>query len=178
MDEPLFDMRMATLRNYGFDRLLVDSIPDPQARAQAIEAPCHAWANAFDPYSLVVLARAAERFDVRLTGLALATRELPVTFEMRAARPQREQEAAVALDDGGHHDDAHEEAYRRRVTRIVTRNEPWLSLTSSSFTARNSCPSPGIGSGCVWSPIAKAGPLPIRAMSAPASSDGAGAPPA
>jgi len=65
MRRTLFDMRLATLRNYGFDRLLADSIPDPQARQTAIEAPCHAWANAFDPFSLVVLARAAERFDVR-----------------------------------------------------------------------------------------------------------------
>ena len=65
MRRTLFDMRMATLRNYGFDRLLADSIPDADARQRAIEAPCHAWANAFDPYSLVVLARAAEGFDVR-----------------------------------------------------------------------------------------------------------------
>lgn len=65
MHRTLFDMRMATLRNYGFDRLLADSIRDPETRQRAIEAPCHAWANAFDPFSLVVLARAAERFDVR-----------------------------------------------------------------------------------------------------------------
>ena len=37
------------------ERLLADSIPDAQARQRAIEAPCHAWAHAFDPYSLVVL---------------------------------------------------------------------------------------------------------------------------
>jgi homoserine O-acetyltransferase/O-succinyltransferase len=65
MRQTMFDQRMATLRNYGFDRLLADSLPDPAERQRAIEAPCHAWADAFDPYSLVVLARAAERFDVR-----------------------------------------------------------------------------------------------------------------
>jgi len=83
----LFDMRMATLRNYGFDRLLVDSIPDPQARAQAIEAPCHAWANAFDPYSLVALARAAERFDVRARVQQLQARTLFVVGSTDAVFP-------------------------------------------------------------------------------------------
>lgn len=87
MHRTLFDMRMATLRNYGFDRLLADSIPDPEARQRAIEAPCHAWAHAFDPYSLVVLARAAERFDVRARVQELQARLLFVVGSTDAVFP-------------------------------------------------------------------------------------------
>ena len=87
MHRTLFDMRMATLRNYGFDRLLADSIPDAQARQRAIEAPCHAWAHAFDPYSLVVLARAAERFDVRARVQQLQARTLFVVGSTDAVFP-------------------------------------------------------------------------------------------
>lgn len=87
MHRTLFEMRMATLRNYGFDRLLADSIPDAQARQRAIEAPCHAWAHAFDPYSLVVLARAAERFDVRARVHQLQARTLFVVGSTDAVFP-------------------------------------------------------------------------------------------
>ena len=90
MRRTLFDMRMATLRNYGFDRLLADSIPDDKARQRAIEAPCHAWANAFDPFSLVVLARAAERFDVRAHMQQLRARRLFVVGSTDAVFPPDE----------------------------------------------------------------------------------------
>jgi homoserine O-acetyltransferase len=61
----LFATRMQTMLNYGLDRLFADSLPDAAARTAAMEATCRGWAETFDPYSLVVLAQAAESFDVR-----------------------------------------------------------------------------------------------------------------
>ena len=87
MVRTLFDTRMATLRNYGFDALLASSIPDPVQRQRAIEAPCQAWAEAFDPMSLVVLARAAERFDVRQRLAQVGVRTLFVVGSTDAVFP-------------------------------------------------------------------------------------------
>lgn len=87
MPQTLFAMRMKTLRNYGFDQLLADSIPDPTARQAALEAPCHAWSRAFDPMSLVVLARAAERFDVRTRIAEIRARLLFVVGSTDAVFP-------------------------------------------------------------------------------------------
>lgn len=65
MREAMRAMRLQTLQNYGLERLLEDRIADPEERRAAIEKPCREWAEHFDPNSLVVLAGAAERFDVR-----------------------------------------------------------------------------------------------------------------
>lgn len=65
MTETLFDIRMQTMRNYGLERLYEDRESDPAKRQALLEKPCRDWAARFDPYSLVVLAGAAEPFDVR-----------------------------------------------------------------------------------------------------------------
>lgn len=63
--ERLFEQRLQTLRHYGLERLYEDRIADPEARRQALERPARDWAERFDPNSLVTLADAASRFDVR-----------------------------------------------------------------------------------------------------------------
>jgi homoserine O-acetyltransferase len=65
MYETLLQMRMQTLRSYGLERLYEEHIADPRERRAALEGPARAWASRFDPMSMVVLAGAAERFDVR-----------------------------------------------------------------------------------------------------------------
>lgn len=65
MYETLFEQRWRTLQSYGLHQLYEDRYPDPQRRLEAMQAPCREWAARFDPNSLVVLAGAAERFDVR-----------------------------------------------------------------------------------------------------------------
>jgi homoserine O-acetyltransferase len=65
MVETLLAMRLQTLRSYGLERLYEDRIPDAAARAEAMQKPCRVWASQFDPHSMIALAGAAERFDVR-----------------------------------------------------------------------------------------------------------------
>ena len=65
MTQTLFDIRMQTMRNYGLERLYEDRESDPVKRQAMLERPCRDWAARFDPYSLVVLAGAAEAVDVR-----------------------------------------------------------------------------------------------------------------
>ena len=48
---------------------------------------------------------AAKRLDMRFTLVDLAAGKLPVSGEMRAVGPERDQKAAIALDDGGDDDD-------------------------------------------------------------------------
>lgn len=65
MPETLFALRMQTMRQYGLERLYQDRLPDPAEREALLVRQCRDWASRFDPHSLVVLAGAAERFDVR-----------------------------------------------------------------------------------------------------------------
>ena len=64
MPETLFKIRMQTMRNYGLERLYEDREPDPLKRQEMLAKPCREWASKFDPYSLVLLAGAAESFNV------------------------------------------------------------------------------------------------------------------
>jgi homoserine O-acetyltransferase len=65
MYQTLLEMRLQTLRSYGLERLYEERIPDARERQAALERPCREWAARFDPHSMIALAGAAERFDVR-----------------------------------------------------------------------------------------------------------------
>ncbi|MBS0342253.1 MAG: alpha/beta fold hydrolase [Proteobacteria bacterium] len=65
MPQTLFDMRLQTLRSYGLERLYEDRLPEPTQRLAELERQSRDWAGKFDANSMVVLAGAAERFDVR-----------------------------------------------------------------------------------------------------------------
>ena len=56
-------MRVETLRNYGIEEQLAPHFPDPAAREREIRRIAEAWARNHDPHSLVILRRAATRFD-------------------------------------------------------------------------------------------------------------------
>jgi homoserine O-acetyltransferase/O-succinyltransferase len=59
----LTEMRIATLRRYGIDEQLAAQYPDKTARDAEIAKRALAWAKVFDGNSLVVLRRAAVRFN-------------------------------------------------------------------------------------------------------------------
>jgi homoserine O-acetyltransferase len=56
-------LRIDTLKRYGLDAVLAARYPDPEAREAHIRAQAEAWARQFDAHSLLVLRRAAVRFD-------------------------------------------------------------------------------------------------------------------
>ena len=57
------DLRLEMLKRYGRAEILAATIADPAARDARIRAMAEAWAGEFDPNSMVVLRRAASRFD-------------------------------------------------------------------------------------------------------------------
>lgn len=61
----LMAMRRQTLASYGLERLYAERYANPADRAAAMERACDSWASQFDPNSMVVLAGAAEHFDLR-----------------------------------------------------------------------------------------------------------------
>lgn len=61
----MLELRLQTLRQYGLDRLYQDRLPDAAAREAAMLKNAQPWADRFDPNSMIVLAEAAEDFDVR-----------------------------------------------------------------------------------------------------------------
>ncbi|CAN7491125.1 alpha/beta fold hydrolase [Variovorax sp. LjRoot130] len=87
MYQDLLQMRLQTLRSYGLERLYEDRMPDPQERQAALERPAREWAARFDPHSMVVLAGAAERFDVRARMAEIRARLLFVVCTTDAIFP-------------------------------------------------------------------------------------------
>ncbi|PIF20134.1 homoserine O-acetyltransferase [Acidovorax sp. 30] len=96
MAQTLFELRIQTLRNYGLERLYEERVPDPTERQALLERQCRAWANRFDPHSMITLAAAAETFDVRQRVHDLQARLLFVVCTTDAIfPPERETEAIV-----------------------------------------------------------------------------------
>lgn len=57
-------IRFETLKQYGQDAILAETMPDPAAREAAMRAAAAQWAQVYDGLSLVVLREAIGRFDV------------------------------------------------------------------------------------------------------------------
>ncbi len=72
------EMRAETLRRYGRDEILATTIADPAVRDARIRAMAEAWAREFDPNSMVVLRKAANRFDVEADLAKIRARVLYV----------------------------------------------------------------------------------------------------
>lgn len=75
---PMTALREATLRRYGIEARLAADLPDPADRAAAITRMARAWAETFDPHSLLVLGRAANAFDATAALADLRARVLYV----------------------------------------------------------------------------------------------------
>lgn len=65
MRQTMHAFRLKTMQDYGLERLYVDRFPHPQERQARMQLQCQQWADRFDPHSMIALAGAAERFDVR-----------------------------------------------------------------------------------------------------------------
>ncbi|QWG13199.1 alpha/beta fold hydrolase [Bradyrhizobium sediminis] len=62
--ETMTQIRIATLKNYGIETRLRDTMSDPQAIEAAIRDESARWATGFDANSLIILAKALRGFDV------------------------------------------------------------------------------------------------------------------
>ncbi|MFZ5784682.1 MAG: homoserine O-acetyltransferase family protein [Pseudomonadota bacterium] len=60
----LEELRFETLMAYGQNEILAETMPDPEAREQAIRASARAWAQVYDGHSMVVLRKAIGSFDI------------------------------------------------------------------------------------------------------------------
>ena len=58
------EMRVETLKQYGIEADLAQRFPDPAGREAEIHRMARAWAKRFDANSLVILRKAALRYDV------------------------------------------------------------------------------------------------------------------
>jgi homoserine O-acetyltransferase len=62
--ESMIQIRIATLKTYGIETRLRDTMSDPEAIEAAIRDEATRWAEGFDANSLIVLAKALRGFDV------------------------------------------------------------------------------------------------------------------
>ncbi len=62
--EAMTQIRMATLKTYGIETRLRDTLSDPAAIEAAIRQEAAEWAKGFDANSLLILAKALRGFDV------------------------------------------------------------------------------------------------------------------
>jgi homoserine O-acetyltransferase len=62
--ETMTQIRIATLKTYGIETRLRDTLSDPAAIEAAVRGEASAWAEGFDANSLIILAKALRGFDV------------------------------------------------------------------------------------------------------------------
>jgi homoserine O-acetyltransferase len=62
--ETLVQTRTATLKNYGIEARLRETLSDPVAIEAAIREEASRWAHEFDAHSLIILGKAMRSFDV------------------------------------------------------------------------------------------------------------------
>jgi homoserine O-acetyltransferase len=60
----MIDIRVATLKSYGIEARLRQSMSDPKQIEAAIRKEATHWAEGFDANSLIILAKALRGFDV------------------------------------------------------------------------------------------------------------------
>ena len=62
--ESMIQIRIATLKTYGIETRLHDTMSDPEQIEAAVRAEATRWAQGFDANSLIILAKALRGFDV------------------------------------------------------------------------------------------------------------------
>jgi homoserine O-acetyltransferase/O-succinyltransferase len=76
--ETMIQIRSATLKTYGIERRLRDTISDPRAIEAAIRDEAERWAQGFDANSLIILAKALRGFNVTAQFGAISSKILYV----------------------------------------------------------------------------------------------------
>jgi homoserine O-acetyltransferase/O-succinyltransferase len=98
----LTEIRIETLKRYGIEANLAASHPDPAARAAAIRALAHSWAQSWDANSLLILRRALIGFDARPHFASIRARVLYVLCRSDALFPPKIAPAVMrALEEAG-----------------------------------------------------------------------------
>jgi homoserine O-acetyltransferase len=64
VQESMIEIRIATLKTYGIEARLRDTMSDPREIEAAIRDEATRWAGGFDANSLIILAKALRGFDV------------------------------------------------------------------------------------------------------------------
>lgn len=131
MRQTLHSLRLQTLKAYGMEQILAQSIPDPVARQAQIAAMATAWANTFNPCSLLRLMQAAHSFDVR-----------PQLSSVRADVLQ-----VVASSDGLFPPSADD---KQQLNLVASRHRPVYLEIQTSFGHSASGPAHAL-----WSPALK-----------------------
>jgi homoserine O-acetyltransferase len=87
MIDTMTAIRQDTLRRYGIEALLAARTADPSERAAALQTTARAWAEVFDPHSLLVLGAAANEFDAMQSFSRIRARVLFVLSTTDALFP-------------------------------------------------------------------------------------------
>jgi homoserine O-acetyltransferase/O-succinyltransferase len=97
VEESMIQIRSATLKTYGIETRLRDTLSDPAEIEAAIRAEAARWARGFDANSLLILARALRSFDVTAQFARIRAKVLYVLSRTDKLFPP---ELAPAVMDG------------------------------------------------------------------------------
>jgi len=96
MPRMMTTLREDTLRSYGIEAQLADQFPGPAERAAEITRQARAWAEIFDPNSMIALADAAASYDVTAQLGRIRARVLYVLSRTDALFPPSLAEGVMA----------------------------------------------------------------------------------
>ena len=100
--ETLIDIRIATLKTYGIEARLRDTMSDPGKIEAAIRDEARRWAKAFDANSLIILAKALRTYDVTAQFPEITAKVLYVLSRTDQLFPPELEEAVMpALEAAG-----------------------------------------------------------------------------
>ena len=102
MLESMTQIRMATLKTYGIETRLRDTMSDPAEIEKAIRAEAASWAAGFDANSLLILAKALRSFDVTAELNKVKAKVLYILSRTdKLFPPELEQQVMPALTAAG-----------------------------------------------------------------------------
>jgi homoserine O-acetyltransferase/O-succinyltransferase len=100
--ESMIQIRIATLKTYGIETRLRNTLSDPDQIEKAIREEATKWAEGFDANSLLVLAKALRSFDVTAELGKIRAKVLYILSRTdRLFPPELEQQVMPALEAAG-----------------------------------------------------------------------------
>jgi len=100
--QSMTQIRMATLKTYGIETRLRDTLSDPVEIEKAIRAEAAGWAEGFDANSLLILAKALRSFDVTAELGKIKAKVLYILSRTdKLFPPELEQQVMPALKAAG-----------------------------------------------------------------------------
>jgi len=100
--QSMTQIRMATLKTYGIETRLRDTLSDPVEIEKAIRTEAASWAEGFDANSLLILAKALRSFDVTAEFGKIKAKVLYILSRTdKLFPPELEQQVMPALKSAG-----------------------------------------------------------------------------